>query len=410
MEFVTIIYLVLMFLALYVMALFIILTIVHHKKIFLYPPLTKHYSLSVLVPAYNEEDSIAETIQHVAELDYPKNKLEIIVVNDGSNDGTFKIAKKLEKKYSNLVVIDKKNSGKADSLNKGIEIAKGELIAVVDSDSFPSRESVKKMVGFFDNPQMGAVTSFVTVRNSGKNLLTKLQTVEYLLLGWTRKILDFIDSVFVTNGPLSIYRKEFVEKVGGFDLTTVTEDIDITWNLLDHGYKTGMCLDARVTTIVPETFKIWWNQRIRWGVGGIQAIDKYKSSFFRRGIFGVFIIPFVSLSILVSIGAFLFSFYIVGRSFFVRLLTTGYSIASQSSFIHFQEINLYPSVLFFFFIVLFASSFIYYGYILRRVEDSTGLSTRKFFRLLFYMLIYLSLYSIVWFPSVYRFLRKDFRW
>jgi cellulose synthase/poly-beta-1,6-N-acetylglucosamine synthase-like glycosyltransferase len=266
------------------------------------------------------------------------------------------------------------------------------------------------MIGFFDDPQMGAVTSFVTVRNSGKNLLTKLQTVEYLLLGWTRKILDFIDSVFVTNGPLSVYRKKFVEKVGGFDLTTVTEDIDITWNLLDHGYKTGMCLDARVTTIVPETFKSWWNQRIRWGVGGIQAIDKYKSSFFKRGIFGVFIIPFVTMSILVSIGAFLFSFYIVGRSFFVRVLTTGYSIASESSFIHFQELNLYPSVLFFFFIVLFASSFIYYGYILRRVEDATGLGTRKFFRLLFYMLVYLSLYSIVWFPSVYRFLRRDFRW
>ena len=89
---------------------------------------------------------------------------------------------------------------------------------------------------------MGAVTSFVGVRNKENNFFAKIQSIEYLIMGWTRKLFDFIDSVWCTNGPLSLYRKSYILKVGGFDLNTVTEDIDITWNMLNHNYKTSMCL------------------------------------------------------------------------------------------------------------------------------------------------------------------------
>ena len=160
-----------MFIALYMFSFFIILTIKNKHQLFHYIKPKKEYSISILIPAFNEEDSIEDTIKHVTELDYPKNKLEIIIINDGSTDNTKKLIKKSIKKYPYLRLLDKENSGKADSLNQGIKIAKGELIAVVDSDSFPSKDSLKKLTGFFNEEKIGAVTSFVNVRNKDENFI-----------------------------------------------------------------------------------------------------------------------------------------------------------------------------------------------------------------------------------------------
>ena len=410
MEFVTIVYLAFMFVALYMFSFFIILTFRNRQSLFLYPSPNTNFFITVLIPAHNEEKSIESTINHVMQSDYPQNKLEVIVLNDGSSDNTSAIVKNLLKKYPGLKLIDKENSGKADSLNLGIKKAKGELIAVVDSDSFPAPESLKKLTGFFDNPKMGAVTSFVTVRNKNDNFFAKIQSLEYVILGWSRKLLDFVDSVYVTNGPLSLYRKSSIIEVGGFDKHTVTEDIDITWNLLNHDYKTAMCLDANVSTIAPSKFKSWFKQRTRWGLGGLQAIQKYKKMFFRKGMFGAFILPFVSLSIILSIATFIFSTYLILRTILAKILTLTYSVSTNSAVFTFQEINLYPSVIIFYFIVLFTLSICYSWYILKAIKYEENLNLKKFLSLLFYILVYLTLYPLVWFVSIYRFLKKDYKW
>ena len=409
---ITLVYLSLMFIALYMLAFFIILTFRNNKELMTYERPRKFYSVSVLIPAYNEQDSIKETIEHVANLDYPKNKLEIIVVNDGSKDKTREVVEKLirSKKYFNLKIINKKNSGKADSLNQGVEMAKGELIAVVDSDSFPSPSSLYKLVGYFNNKEMGAVTSFVTVRNKNQNILTRLQSLEYMLIGWSRKLLDFINSVYVTNGPLSVYRKQFILNVGGFDKQSITEDIDITWNMLYHGYKTSMCLDARVSTITPHKFKPWFRQRMRWGAGGLQALQKYRKMFFKRGIFGYFVMPFVSLSILVSLVSFIFSMYLLLKAISAKTLSIGYSIALSSSIIHLQEINLSQPIMIFFLVILFICSTTYYHYVLQTARYEENLNLKRFLFLILYMLVYLALYPVVWFASIYKYVKGDFRW
>ena len=203
MELVTIIYLVFMFVALYMFFFFIILIFKNRNKMFEYPTAKKEYRISVLIPAYNEEGTIRETIESVLNSNYYKERLEVIAINDGSKDRTAEIVKQLMKKYSNLKLLDKQNSGKADSLNQALKIAKGELIAVVDADSYPKKDSIKKLTGYFNDEKVGAVTSAVLLKNKNK-FIEKLQAIEYVVMAWTRKLLDFIDAVYVTNGPLSM--------------------------------------------------------------------------------------------------------------------------------------------------------------------------------------------------------------
>lgn len=410
-DFITTLYLVFMFVAMYFFFFYILLIIRNRHRIFEYPKPKRNYTVSVLVAAHNEESTIEATINHVMESDY-KGIIDVIVINDGSKDKTAEIVRKLQKKYGKLKLLDKKiNSGKADSLNQGIKLAKGELIAVVDADSYPEKQSVEKLIGFFDDEKVGAVTSAVFVRNK-KNFLTRMQTIEYIVLAWTRKLLDFLDAVYVTNGPLSIYRKKGLIEVGGFDTKTVTEDIEVTWHLLSKGYKTKMCLGAFVTTTVPETFRRYWRQRERWGIGGIQAIFKYKKTFLKKGMLGFFVIPFVSFSILLSMGVFLFGFYLFLRKFLLTYLSTKYSYLANTYLFSLQDINLHPSILIFFTIILFTVAFIYSRYILKILGSEKGewQEVRNLFNRLFYLLVYLSLYPLIWFTAIYRMVKGNYKW
>lgn len=404
------IYLTLMFIALYMFFFFVILVFKNKKKLFFSPSLTNYPHVTILIPAYNEELSIGDTISYVSNLEYPKNKLEIIVINDGSKDKTKDVILKNISKYKNVKILDKNNTGKADSLNQGIKIAKGEFIAVVDSDSFPSKDSLKKIIGFFDDPQMAAVTSFVNIRNVEDNFLTRIQSIEYVLMGWARKVLDFVDSVYVTNGPLSVYRKDYILKVEGFDPKSITEDIDITWNMLSHDYKTAMCLDARVSTIAPSNFKDWFKQRTRWGMGGLQAIFKYKKLFFKRGMFGAFVLPFVSFSIILSLFGFFFSIYLLMKSSIITSFTIFYSVKINAPFINSYNLIFYPSVILFYTLILFISSVGYYNYILIKTGHLDKFSYKKFFNMCFYVLLYLMVYPIVWIASINRYILNDMEW
>ena len=157
-ETLTIIYLIYTFVALYLLSLFALTFAQNRKEIFSVPEPKENYSVSVLIPAFNEENSIKETVETVLKSDY-KNLLEVIVINDGSTDSTLKIALELREKYSKVKVLNKQNSGKADSLNHGTRYAKGELIAVVDADSYPDEHAISSMVGFFNEEKTGAVTT-----------------------------------------------------------------------------------------------------------------------------------------------------------------------------------------------------------------------------------------------------------
>jgi len=403
----TLIYLGYMFIALYFLSLFSLIFIQNRKEMFTTPKPNRNYSVSVLVPAYNEQDSIKGTIEAILKSDY-KNIVEIIILNDGSKDNTLKIVRELEKKYSLVKVLDKKNSGKADSLNQGIKIAKGELIAVVDADSYPDVHALSSMVGFFNDENTGAVTTRILVRKKN-NMLRKMQAIEYKIIAFTRKLLGFIDAIYVTPGPLALYRVSALKKIGGFDPNNMTEDIEATWHLLHDGYGVRMSFVAKSTSIAPDTLKKWMRQRIRWNIGGYQTILKYKKNFFRKGMLGLFILPFFSISLVLGTFGLGILIYRTFRRIFSYYLSTHYSLEAQTAVLRLNDVNLNPSLLNFLGVVLFILGIIFIFFALKYVNNHIK-EKESFFSVFFYSLVYIVLRPIVLVVSMAKFIRGNYSW
>jgi cellulose synthase/poly-beta-1,6-N-acetylglucosamine synthase-like glycosyltransferase len=310
--------------------------------------------------------------------------------------------------HSIIKVLDKSNSGKADSLNQALKIAKGELFAVVDADSYPEKIAISSLIGFFDDEKVGAATTRIQVKYP-HNFIRNLQAIEYKVIAFTRKLLGFLDAIYVTPGPLAIYRKSALLKIGGFDTKNMTEDIEATWHLVYEGYKIRMSFISKVFTVAPDSTKKWFKQRIRWNVGGMQTLSKYKSNFFRKGMLGFFILPFFSVSLVLGIlGLFIFA-YRFFRSFLISYLSTRYSVEAQTAILRLQEINLSPSILFFFGLVLFVSGLLFTFFALQIVNKETH-EKESFFSVIFYSLIYITAYPAIIIVSVYSFFRGKHSW
>ncbi len=407
-EFITLVYLFYMFVALYFLLLFIMTFLFNRRELFYVPKISKDYTLSVLVPSYNEEKSLEGTVESLLKSDY-KNILEIIIINDGSSDNTLKIAKRLKDTYEIVKVLDKPNSGKADSLNKAIKFARGELIAVVDADSYPSENAISSMIGFFDEGDVGAVTTRVQVRNP-KKFIQKLQSIEYKVIAFTRKMLGFLDAIYVTPGPLAIYKKSALEKIGGFDTKNMTEDIEATWHLIHDGYKIRMSFAPKVLTVAPDTFKKWFKQRIRWNIGGFQTISKYKGCFFKKGMLGSFILPFFVVSLVLGVVGLAIFIYRFSRRVLVYYLSTKYTLEAEVALLVLEDISIHPSVLHLFGICLFFAGLAFVLFALNKVEDRLKIKRENIFTVLFYSLIYALLYPIILITSGYKLLKGEYSW
>ena len=260
------------------------------------------YKISFLVPALNEEKTIARTLQSLINADYPHK--EIIVINDGSTDKTSEVVRR----FKNVILLQNQHrgTGKASALNKGLAYATGQLIAVVDADSEIDKQALKKMVPYFKIKKIGAVISTIKVKTT-KNLYEKLQRIEYILATFSRTLMSKIDTLHVTPGALSMYKTKLIKKLGGFDEHNLTEDLEIAMRLRYYGYNIKIDPGAISYTNVPSTFKSLWKQRVRWFRGFIYNTSKYRKMFMskKHGIMGTFQIPlnFITLmAILVSVG------------------------------------------------------------------------------------------------------------
>ena len=409
MEFLPYIYLMYMFISIYMLTFFIMVYLRNRGDFFSYPQTSKKYTVSFIVPAYNEEKSIKETIEHIFDIGY-ENIIEVIVVNDCSTDSTRKIVESLLKKYPKLKLINnEKNLGNAAaSQNVGLKYAKGELIAVVDGDSFPDKYSINKMVGYFDVQKVGAVTCPVLARNKN-TFWAKLQAIEYQAISFGRKLLEYVDAIYVTPGPLALYRKKALEDIEGFDEYNLTQDIEATWHLAYKSWDRKMCLAAGVTSIVPEKLKAWWIQRRRWNIGGLQCIAKYKNALFKKGMLGWFIIPFFVINLflgLVGLGVF---FYLLIRNIASRFLFATYSIQGGTPILTLEEFYITPSFLNYLGIILFIAGFIYILILLSILKEKIW-KKENILNIPFYLILYLIFYPFIMINSIWHYYKGKRIW
>lgn len=260
--------------------------------------------VSIIVPAFNEEGKIGQTIKSLKRLTYPS--YEVIVISDGSTDGTsaeVRAAIGADKRFR--FFDNKKNKGKAACLNEGIRTACGQFVAGMDADSVVDRTILQKTLPYFEESKVGAVTVTVEVTQA-KGLLHQIIDIEYTIgLSLFLKVFSLFNCIFVTPGPFSIYRKKLLDEIGGFDEKNITEDLEIAYRIHKAGYEIKNCLEAKVYTIVPPTFKQVYVQRKRWYSGAIQTLIKHRDLPFKRkyGLFAFFV-PFNYL--LITLGLILF--------------------------------------------------------------------------------------------------------
>lgn len=410
MDWLTVIYLIYSFIAFYFLFLFVLIYVQNYKKIHIVPPVTKKYSVSIVIPCYNEEKNIGKTIQNLIDNGYSELK-KIIVVDDCSKDNSYKIMKQYEKNYPGLVlaVQTPKNTGcAAGAKNYGSKFAKTDLVGFTDADSFPQKGAIEKTIGFFDNKKVGAVTSTVLVYNR-KNFLERLQAIEYIVIKFTRKLLEFVDSIYVTPGPLAIYRREYFEKIGRFDESNLTEDIEITWRFLSNGYDIKMSVPSRVYSVAPSGVKTWFKQRIRWNMGGVQTMFKYFRYFLRKGMLGNFVLPFFIFSWIIGVFGLVIIIYRVMRGIILRYLSTSYSIEAHTAILSFSDINLVPNVLLFMGLVVFFFSLLYTLVAFFSIKEE-GFRRPGIGAMTFYIFFYLLIYPIILVVSAYKLLRGSKNW
>lgn len=407
METIAVIYFSYMFVSVYFLFLVLVLYFHNRKKLFYFPELNENCSLSVLVPAYNEEKTIKDTIEHIFMSDY-KGLKEVIVINDGSKDNTLKIARSLVKKYPKLIVLDKTNSGKANSLNYALKFAKGNFIAIIDADSYPHKNTFSRMMGYFSDTKVGAVTATCTPRNR-TTFLERLQTIEYKVIAFSRKLLEYIESIYVAPGSTSIYRKKALMEIGGFDPKNMTEDIESTWHILKNGWKVRMSLSATVTTEVPNKIKAWWIQRVRWTIGGMQVLKKYFKYVFRKGMFGYFVVPFFFFGMILGIVGIGIFGYVYTKKIINTIIIASYKLSSDVYLITLSDLNIAPSLLNYFGIVLFVLFLVFNIFVLWLMKDNIAKKSR-WFDMIVYMTIYLILYPFMIIWSVYKWIKGEFRW
>jgi cellulose synthase/poly-beta-1,6-N-acetylglucosamine synthase-like glycosyltransferase len=275
---------------------------------------------TIVVPCFNEEESISGTVESLLALDYPKDKYKIMVVDDGSTDNSWRFMQRY-KNHPMIEIFTKKNGGKHTVLNFAINKSKAEIIGCLDADSFVDQDALKHMALYFADPETMAVTAAIKIHNPD-NILRKIQKVEYDWGIFLRKMLACLNAMYVTPGPFSFFRKEVFEKLGPYKEAHNTEDMELAMRLQNHGYKITNCHNAFVHTIAPKNFKKLFTQRVRWQYGFFKNMIDYKHLILNRsqGNLGFFVLPMIIVSAFSALWLVSFSLFNIGSKIWTWFL------------------------------------------------------------------------------------------
>lgn len=273
-------------------------------------------SITVIVPCWNEGTTVRGTVESLLALDYPKDLLHIILVDDGSTDNTWEVMQEY-KNHSGIQIVHKENGGKHTAVNLGISMAHTEFVSCLDADSFVTPSALKRMMPYFDDPTVMAVCPSIIV-DSPKGPIQWAQKAEYQLSVYIKKMLGLMGGIHVTPGPFSVYRMEVFQKLGPYREAHKTEDMEIAYRMQEHHYRIEQCHDAVVHTKTPKTAKALYKQRLRWIYGFINNTIDYRRLIFKPeyGTFALFTIPAGIFSILSA--SYLFGYMIFSGWTFIH--------------------------------------------------------------------------------------------
>ncbi len=274
--------------------------------------------ITFIIPCKNEEKAIYHTIQECLEVEYPKNKVEVIAVNDGSTDNTLKEMLRVKEDYKDrsLEIVNwKVNKGKREGMNYGFLKAKGEIVIQLDSDSYPMRNTIRHLIMPFKDKKVAAVSAHTDPANKDENILTKMQTAYYFMSFRALKASEgLFDMVFFFFFCCAAYRKKYVLKIlDKFNSekflgrkVTYGDDRALTNQMIKAGYKTIYSYEARAYTIVPNNLKQFLKQQVRWKKGWF--INSIRASKFvaKRDAFVAFtyFFPLILITLMTPIVAF----------------------------------------------------------------------------------------------------------
>ncbi len=279
-------------------------------------------SVAIIIPCYNEAKTLARTTMSVLALVYPKNKLEVILVDDGSKDATASVMEQF-RDNPQVKIILKENGGKHTALNAGIATTNADIVGCLDADSVVEPDALYEAVSSFHSPQVAATTAAMSVHEP-KNIVQHMQNAEYTFGILLRHTLSSINGLYVTPGPFSLYRRDVVNTLGGFREGHQTEDLEMALRLQQAGYKIENAPRARVYTQTPVTVRRLVKQRTRWTTGFLRNIlNEYRGLIgnTKYGALGTLVLP-ISLTAILS-GMALFGMAIF---LFVRNLMRSYLI------------------------------------------------------------------------------------
>ncbi len=262
----------------------------------------KYPTVTIVVPAWNEGETIIGTVSSLLALSYPKDRLTLFIVDDGSTDNTLEIVKRFEGNPQ-VRIFSKENGGKFTALNLGLAHCTSDLIGCLDADSFVDANALKEIIPYFDNKEVMAVTPSVQI-HAPDNILRKMQETEYMIGEFTRKVFSRINGLYVTPGPFSIYRREIFDRIGNFVHGYNTEDMEMAMRLQSHRMKIENAHTAFVYTVSPANPMALYRQRVRWVSGFLQnAFFKYRYMFLSKkyGNLGFLVLPFAFISIFIAL-------------------------------------------------------------------------------------------------------------
>ncbi|AIZ59194.1 glycosyltransferase [Bacillus sp. WP8] len=281
-------------------------------------------TVSILIPAHNEEVVIRQTLKAMVQLSYPKHLLEIIVINDNSSDGTADIVRSFSDQYDHVHMIETKppfaGKGKSTALNEGLKASTGEVICVYDADNMPEQKAVYHLVlGLLNDPKAGAVVGKFRVINAAKNLLTKFINIETICFQWMAQGGRWKwFSIATIPGTNFAIRRHILEELGGWDVHALAEDTELTIRVYNLGYVIRFFPAAITWEQEPETWKVWWRQRTRWARGNQYVVLKFLKQFMKlkrkRMIFDLFYFFFTYFlfffGVLLSNGIFIVNLFV----------------------------------------------------------------------------------------------------